>query len=215
MKILVACEMSGRVRDAFIAKGHDAISCDILPSERPGPHYQGNVMDIINDGWDLMVGHPPCTYMSYAGIRWFNVARYGDKALERLKLKNEAIEFFLKLWNAPINKICLENPRGFITKVIKPTQMINPYYFGDSFSKPTLLWLKNLPRLVHSKEDDLFYKKTYVDKGEFVERMQENGKVKKDAKWYYEASRLPPKERAILRSRTFPGIANAMADQWG
>ena len=209
MKILIACEFSGIVRDAFIAKGHDAWSCDLLPTERPGPHIQGDVLEILNDGWDMMIAHPPCTYLSYAGIRWWNDPGRCAKRLE-------ALEFFRVLWEAPIEKICLENPRGCTSPTIaKYTQEINPWYFGDSASKPTWLWLKNLSPLMHSKHNALFWDATHVDKGEFVSHVTKSGKIKKDAKWYYEAVSLPKEERQKLRSKTFQGIANAMAEQWG
>lgn len=206
MKVLVACEESGTVRDAFIKAGHQATSCDLQPSRTPGPHYQGDIFDILYDGWDMMIAHPPCTYLSYAGIGWFNIEKYGEKAILRHKLKDEAIEFFMKLWRAPIERICIENPRGFIMKELQYTQMIHPWQFGDSFSKPTLLWLKNLPKLVPTN---------IVDKGEFVTHVTKKGKVKRDAKWFYEAVSMPPAERARFRSKTFQGIADAMADQWG
>lgn len=215
MKILIACEFSGIVRDAFIAKGHEAISCDLLPSERPGPHIQGDVLKVLNDGWDMMIAHPPCTYLSYAGIRWFNIHRYGNKAIERFKKMAESMEFFYKFYNAPIDKICIENPRGFISTYLKPTQLINPYYFGDEATKPTYLWLKNLPNLIHIDKENLFGDTiTHVGQGEMIERVV-NGKKRKDSKWYYEAVSLQPNERAKIRSKTFQGIANAMVEQWG
>lgn len=215
MRVLVACEFSGIVRDAFITKGHDAVSCDFLPTEKSGPHIQGDVLQVLNDGWDLMIAHPPCTYLSYAGIRWFNIKTYGKKAIDRFKNMVEAIEFFYKLYSAPIDKICIENPRGFISTYLKPTQLINPYYFGDEATKPTYLWLKNLPQLIHIKEPTLFGDNiTHVNQGEMIERTV-NGKKRRDSKWYYEAVSLPPQERQKFRSKTFLGIAEAMAEQWG
>ena len=209
MKVLIACEFSGIVRDAFIAKGHDAISCDLLPTERPGPHIQGDVLDILDDGHDLMVAFPPCTYITYAGTRWWN-------DLGRCQLRLHALEFFRQLWEAPIDNICIENPRGCASPTIaKYSQLINPYYFGDEATKATCLWLKNLPLLYHAKDDTLFEEKTHTGKGEFVEHVTKSGKIKKDSKWYTEAWHLPPDERAKVRSRTFQGIADAMAEQWG
>ncbi|HEA68312.1 MAG TPA: hypothetical protein ENI07_16055 [Desulfobacterales bacterium] len=204
MKILIACEYSGIVRDAFIARGHDAMSCDLLPTESPGPHYQGDVFNIINDGWDMMIGFPPCTFITYAGTRhWDNPGR--------LENRLEALQFFAQLWLAPVDKICLENPRGCASPVIaKYSQLINPYYFGDSFSKPTCLWLKKLPLLQHSETDTLFEQRTHVDKGEFVEFVTNKGTIKKEAKWYRELG-----GNSHARSKTFPGIADAMAEQWG
>ena len=144
MKVLVACEFSGRVRDAFTALGHDAISCDLLPSETPGKHYQGNVLDIINEGFDLMIAHPPCTYLSVAGNA--HLKRPG-----RIEKRLEAYQFFLKLANAPIYRIAIENPVGYInTNYRKPDQIIHPYYFGEPFQKRSCLWLKNLPLLMYN-----------------------------------------------------------------
>jgi site-specific DNA-cytosine methylase len=210
MKVLVACEFSGIVREAFAKRGHDAWSCDLQDTEIPGNHYTGDVFDIINDGFDLMIAHPPCTYISYAGTRWWN-----DPG--RCKLRLEALDFFRRLWEAPIEKICIENPRGCASPTIaKYSQVINPYYFGDEASKPTWLWLKNLPPLIHSKQDTLFEKKTHVSKGEFIYHVvKSTGKIKGDAKWYTDALKLSPKDRANLRSKTFQGIADAMVDQWG
>ena len=142
MKVLVACEYSGVVRDAFIKQGHDAISCDLLPTEQPGPHYEGDVLDILNDGWDLMIAHPPCTYLCSSGLHW-------NKRIDgREQLTLEALEFVRTLLNAPINKIALENPVGRIGKAIRAAdQYINPYEYGHNASKKTGLWLKNLPLL--------------------------------------------------------------------
>jgi len=139
MKILIACEYSGIVRDAFLEKGHDAISCDILPTDSTGPHYQGNVMDIIDNGWDLMIAHPPCTHLAVSGARWFK-----DKQVEQI----EALNFVTILLGAPINKIALENPVSIISsKIRKPDQIIQPWMFGHGETKATCLWLKNLPLL--------------------------------------------------------------------
>ena len=139
MKVLVACEFSGTVREAFRSRGHDAWSCDLLSSEIPGKHYQGNVLEIIDEGWDLMIGHPPCRYISYAGTRHWH-------APGRIKKRLEALDFFRKLWESPIEKICLENPKSCASPVIaKYSQEIQPYFFGDSDIKTTWLWLKNFP----------------------------------------------------------------------
>lgn len=219
MKVLVACEESQAICIEFRRLGHEAYSNDIVDCSGGFPewHLKMDCFDAIKlTNWDLMIGNPPCTYLSYAGIGWFNIEKYGDKAIERYKQKDLAIEFFLRLWNADIPKICLENPRGFIAQVLKPSQLINPYYFGDEFSKPTYLWLKNLPLLYHNKEVNLFDQEvTHVGKGEFVEHMTKDGKLKRDSKWYYYAVRLPDEERRKLRSKTFHGIAKAMANQWG
>lgn len=141
MKVLVACEYSGKVRDAFIAAGHDATSCDLLPSDKPldGPHYEGDVFDIIDDGWDLMVAHPPCTHLAVSGARWFK-----DKQAEQA----EALDFVRRLMAAPIERIAIENPISIIsTKIRKPDQIIQPWQFGHGETKATCLWLKNLPLL--------------------------------------------------------------------
>jgi site-specific DNA-cytosine methylase len=181
VRVLVACEYSGRVRDAFIARGHDAISCDLLSTDAPGPHYQGDVRDIINDGFDLMISHPPCTHLAVSGARWFK---------EKVKEQQEALEFVQMLLDAPINRIALENPISIISsKIRKPNQIIQPWQFGHGETKATCLWLKNLPLL---QATDI------VDGRE--------ARVHK----------MPPSEdRWKLRSTTFHGIANAMAEQWG
>ena len=180
-RILVACEYSGTVRDAFIALGHEAVSCDLLPTDKPGPHYQGDVFDIINDGWDLMIAHPPCTHLAVSGARWFK-----DKQEEQ----KEAIDFFMKLINAPIPKIAVENPISIMsTKYRKPDQIIQPWQFGHGETKATCLWLKELPLL----------QPTNVVEGR--EQRIHN---------------LPPSaDRWKIRSTTFQGIADAMAQQWG
>lgn len=140
MKVLIACEYSGRVRDAFIKLGHKAISCDLLPTDSPGPHYQGNVLDVINDGWDLMIAHPPCTHLAVSGSRWFK---------NKIKEQADALDFVRILLNAPINKIALENPISVISsKIKKPNQIIQPWQFGHGETKATCLWLKNLPNLI-------------------------------------------------------------------
>jgi site-specific DNA-cytosine methylase len=181
MKVLVACEYSGRVRDAFLKKGHDAISCDLLPTDSPGPHLQCDVLTVINDGWDLMIAHPPCTHLAVSGARWFK-----DKQQEQ----QEAIQFFMALANAPIHKIAIENPVGIMTtQWRKADQYIQPWQFGHGETKKTGLWLKNLPLLVPTN---------------IV-----NGRDNK-------IHRMPPsKDRWKLRSLTYLGIAEAMAEQWG
>ena len=194
MKVLVACEYSGTVRDAFIAQGHDAISCDILPTDRPGPHYQGDVFDIIDESFDLMIAHPPCTHLAVSGAAWFKYKEQEQK---------EALEFVQRLLDAPIQKIALENPVSVIsTRIRKPNQIIQPWQFGEPFSKKTCLWLKNLEPLQPTK---------IVDKGEYT--TYASGRTMPT--WYADAWKLPPAERAKLRSKTFQGIADAMADQWG
>lgn len=208
MKILVACEFSGIVRDAFIAKGHDAWSCDLLPTEKEGPHIQGDVLEILDDDWDLMVAHPPCTYLSGAGNRWFNEERYGDKAKERKLKREDACHFVAYLADCPIPKIAIENPIGYLSSWWrKPDQIIHPYYFGEPHVKATCLWLENLPLLTYTPMDKpkplgVTYRKP--------SKYYEGGEEKKH---YF--TQLEKTRGGHERSRTFQGIADAMADQWG
>jgi len=204
MKVLVACEFSGRVRDAFRARGHNAISCDLLPTERPGPHIQGDVLKILDDGWDLMIAHPPCTYLSNAGIRWFNEERYGDKARERKRLRLEAFNFVIKLSNASISKVAVENPVGWLNSHWRrPEQIVQPYQYGDPESKRTCLWLRGLPLL---KPTNIVEPKVYA----YFKRGKKKGQP------IYGTPYLHLKEdRWKARSVTFQGIADAMAEQWG
>ena len=139
-RVLVACEYSGRVRDAFIANGCEAVSCDLLPTDQPGPHYQGDVFNIINDGWDVMVAHPPCTHLAVSGARWFH---------KKQREQEEALDFVRRLMAAPIEHIAIENPISVISsKIRKPDQIIQPWMFGHGETKATCLWLKNLPALL-------------------------------------------------------------------
>ena len=202
MKVLIACEYSGAVRDAFIKQGHDAMSCDLLPTDVPGPHYQGSVTDILNDGWDLMIAHPPCTYLAVSGNRWL-YNKDGSKNEERWANRREALDFVRLLMDAPIKRIAVENPVSVISSEIrKPDQIIQPWQFGDEAQKTTCLWLKNLPKLKPTK---------IVGKGEMVTYKSGNTMPK----WYADAFKLPKAERQKLRSKTFQGIADAMAEQWG
>ena len=198
-RILLACECSGRVRDSFLARGFDAMSCDIKPTEVPGPHYQGSVFDVLNNEWDMLIGHPPCTYLTYAGTRHWNKPG-------RDKLREDGLRFFLALYNAPIKHVAIENPVGYPNTVFrKPDQIIHPYYFGDSVQKRTCLWTRNLPRLK--------YEHTIVAKPEPMYICQ--GEKCKGKKIYWCEGIRGEGNRATARSRTFAGIANAMADQWG
>jgi len=196
MKVLVACEFSGTVRDAFIERGHDAISCDLEPSERTGPHYQGDVRDILySENWDLLIGHPPCTYLTTAANRFYNSPGRREK-------REDAIKFFTELINAPVPHIAIENPVGYINSIYRePDQIVQPYYFGHQVKKTTCLWLKNLPSLKPTNllEEPKDYK-TY-----------RNGK---NASWCERVSGTKA-QKAKIRSRTFQGLAEAMADQWG
>ena len=187
MKVLVACEYSGRVRDAFIAQGHDAVSCDLLPTDSPGPHYEGDVFDIINDSWDLMIAHPPCTYLSNSGVRWLH------KRPERWQQMKEGAEFFRALLDADIPRIAIENPimHKYAVEIIgrRQDQVIQPWQFGHGESKATCLWLKGLQEL---------------EPTEIVEGREQKMHL------------LPPsKNRWKIRSTTYEGIAKAMSEQWG
>ena len=181
MKILIACEFSGIVRDQFLRFGHDVMSCDMLPSERPGPHYHGDVRDILKNGWDLMIAHPPCTHLAVSGARWFKTKQ---------KEQAEALLFVQDLMAAPIQKIAIENPVSIISsRIRKPDQIIQPWMFGHGETKKTCLWLKNLPKLVPTNIVD--------------------GRA-------HNIHNMPPSPcRWKNRSRTYDGIASAMATQWG
>lgn len=180
MKVAILCEFSGIVRDAFIKKGHDAVSCDLLDTESPGPHIKGDLMNYDWSGYDLIIAHPPCTHLAVSGARWFK---------DKQKEQKEAIDFFMWIAGQPVDKICIENPICIMsTKWRKPDQIIQPWQFGHGETKATCLWLKNLPKL----------KPTNIVEG------------REQRIW-----KLPPsKDRAKLRSKTFQGIADAMANQW-
>lgn len=194
MKVLIACEFSGIVREAFRKRGHDAWSCDLLPSEIDGPHIQDDVLRHL-DGWDLMIAHPPCTYLAVSGAAHFNKPG-------RRELQAKAVQFVLDLAAAPISKIAIENPVGVLSTCWrKPDQYIQPYEFGHEAMKKTGLWLKGLPLLQPTK---------VVGKGEIW--VQKSGK-RRGGRWLMA---LPPSpDRWKIRSRTFQGIADAMAEQWG
>jgi hypothetical protein len=186
MKVLVACEFSGIVRDAFTRKGHDAWSCDLLPTEKPGNHIQDDVLNHLNDGWDLMIAHPPCTYLAVSGARWFK-ERQADQRI--------AIDFFMKLVNAEIPQIAVENPVSIMSTFYRmPDQIIQPWMFGHEETKATCLWLKNLPKLMPTMG---FFDRRFV-KGRSQRVFKEP----------------PGPDRWKNRSRTYQGIATAMADQW-
>jgi hypothetical protein len=192
LKVLIACEYSGRVRDAFAKLGHDAWSCDILPTETKGNHYEGSVLDILDNGWDLMIAHPPCTYLSNAGARFLYPK--GILNQERLAKGLEAKEFFMALYNADIPKIAIENPiPSTVYGLPQYSQTIQPYEYGHPLQKRTCLWLKGLPKLVPTN---------------IVEERQS---TKVAGNWFNKGGKDRQKERA----RTFEGIATAMAEQWG
>lgn len=230
MKVLVACEESQAVCKAFRELGHEAYSCDIQECSGGHPewHIQGDVLQFLNpirltvaneygilfatcDGkhhliknkWDLIIAHPPCTYLTVTGNRWFNVERYGEKAIQRKKDREKAVNFFMEFVNADCNKIAVENPIGYMSTAFrKPDQIIHPYMFGDNARKATCLWLKGLVPL----------RPTNTVEPEIIK--YKNGKGT-DNPWHMDTMKLPPAERSKARSKTFPGIAKAMAEQWG
>jgi len=202
MKILIACEYSGVVRESFRMKGHDVWSCDVKDSIIPGNHFKCDVLNVLDLSWDMMIAFPPCTYLSFAGNSFWN-----DK--NRYENRTEAMSFFLSLYFANIPKICIENPVGYPNQYFrKPDQIVHPYYFGESFMKRTCLWLKNLPPLVHSDVNSLFYKKTHVAKPQPISIDRTGRKTKRN--WCDSQSFKSGK-----RNITFKSIAMAMADQWG
>lgn len=221
MNVLVACEESQRVCIAFREKGHNAFSCDIIDCSGGHPewHIKQDVLPILNgkcsyitcdgkehyidDKWDLIIAHPPCTYLTVTGNRWFNVDKYGEKAKQRYTEREKSISFFMMFVNADCDKIAIENPIGVMSTVYKkPDQIIHPYMFGDPERKSTCLWMKGLGTL----------KPTNVVEPKIIK--YKNGKGS-DSQWHMDTLKLPREERAKARSKTFPGIAKAMSDQWG
>lgn len=194
MKVLVGCEYSGTVRDAFIALGHDAMSCDLLPTESPGPHYQGDVFDAIAmGGWDLAIFHPPCTYLSSSGLHW------NKRRPERQALTDAAVEFVVALWHCGIPRVCIENPIGCLsTKFMKPSQIIQPWQFGNPESKATCLWIRGMDNLVPTNILPL------PESGRW-ENQTASGQNKLG----------PSPDRWKIRSTTYKGVASAMASQFG
>jgi site-specific DNA-cytosine methylase len=195
MQVLVACESSGVVRDAFIRAGHFAMSCDLLSAERPGPHHQGDVRELLDQEWDLLIAHPPCTYLSVSGMHWTT------RGLRDPKLTEDALDLVRLFMDAPIERIAIENPVSVISsRIRKPDQIIQPHQFGHDASKKTCLWLKNLPLLKPTQ---------------MVEPRIVNGKQRWANQTDSGQNKLPPsKDRWKLRSKTYEGIANAMAAQW-
>ena len=209
-KILVACEESQAITKAFRKLGFEAYSCDLLPCSGGNPewHIQGDAIEQAYSGkYDMMVAHPPCTYLAVSGARWL-YNKDGTKNEERYKNQAEALDFVQQLMDAPIEHIAIENPISVISSHIrKPDQIVHPYMFGDKASKSTCLWLKNLPKLEPTN---------IVEKGEFIEFTSKKGVKKRQPRWYYEALRnaKTPEERRTLRSKTFQGMADAIAEQW-
>jgi hypothetical protein len=218
VKVLVACEYSGRVRDAFIRGGHEAMSCDLLPTDVPGPHYQGDVRDLLGEGWDLMVAHPPCTYLSVSGMHWT------ARGLRDPKLTEEALDFVRLLMGVPIGRIAIENPISVIaSRIRKADQIIQPYQFGHDASKATCLWLKNLPPLVAT---EMIQPRLVCCGSELPEGVGKygcpncNGEKAARPRWGNQTDSgqnklAPSADRWKKRSETFSGIADAMAAQWG
>jgi len=197
MKVLVACEFSGAVRDAFLALGHDAVSCDLLPTEGAGPHYQGDVRDIIGDGWGLMIAHPPCTYLTNSGVRWlYDHARFPNRWQDMV----DGAVFFRELLEAPIPHVAVENPimHNWAARIVgsKPTQVVQPWMFGHEESKGTGLWLRGLPPLVATED------------------VRASMLTKPKREWARIHHVSAKKDRWRERSVTYPGIARAMAEQW-
>lgn len=208
MRVLVACEFSGTVRDAFIRRGHNAMSCDLLPTERDGWHHQGDVLEVLGWGWDLMIAHPPCTYLTCAAEWAYGPGPYHQKVrpgtlvgAERAAAREEAVSFVMALWSAPIPRVCIENPVGVLSRALGRAPTIQPYEFGDDASKATCLWRRGLPPLQTTQR---------------VDPRMVNGKPRWSNQTDSGQNRLSPgPDRWKERSRTFPGIASAMADQWG
>ena len=202
MKVLIACEESQAACKEFRALGHEAYSCDIQECSGGHPewHLQVDVLELLKMKWDLIIAHPPCTYLTVTGNRWFDEETYGQKAIKRKQMREEAAEFFMAFANADCQRIAIENPVGYMgTRYRKCDQTIQPYQFGDAFEKLTCLWLKGLPHLVPTN----------------IVQPPERQKIKGGKsmpEWY---SNAPKSDRAKIRSKTFPGIARAMAEQWG
>lgn len=209
-EILIACEESQAITKAFRKLGYNAYSCDLLPCSGGHPewHIQGDAVEEAYSGkYDMMIAHPPCTYLAVSGARWL-YNKDGSRNEERYENQAEALDFVQQLMNAPIEHIAIENPISVISSHIrKPDQIVHPYMFGDKASKSTCLWLKNIPKLIPTD---------IVEKGEFVEWIGKNGKKKRQAKWYLDAlaKAKTPEERRTLRSKTFQGMADAIASQW-
>jgi hypothetical protein len=210
MRVLIACEESQAVTKHFRMLGHEAYSCDILPCSGGHPewHYQQDIFEVIDQEWDLMIAHPPCTYLAVSGAGWM-YNKDGTRNEERYKNQMDGLEFVHRLMDADIPRIAIENPISVISSYIRqPDQIIHPWQFGDEAEKSTCLWLKNLPMLNPTK---------IVGKGEMYEWTDsKTGKKKRQPLWYYQAlsKAKTPQERRTLRSKTFDGIARAMAEQW-
>jgi len=212
MKILIACEESQAGTIEFRKLGFEAYSCDIQDQSGGYPewHIKGDVLEVIKQKWDVMIGFPPCTHLAVSGAAWFEQKRKDGR-------QQEGIEFFMKMVNANVKHISIENPVGIMSSLYrKPDQVIQPYYFGDEAQKTTCLWLKNLPPLYHNDKPNLFDSEiTHSGKGGVRKFLKSDGKIATFSAWEYECAKSDIKIRAKLRSKTFPGIAKAMATQWG
>jgi hypothetical protein len=207
MRILLACEESQICCSHFRLLGHEAYSCDMMPTsgDHPEWHLQQDVIPLLKEDWDMIIAFPPCTFLTTTANRYYNIERYGQKAIQRYADRKLAIDFFMEFANCKCPKVAIENPVGVISSSWrKPDQIIHPWMFGDPFQKRTCLWLKGLPKLVPTD---------IVSKGEFIEWVNSDGKKKRMPKWISDAS--SSSQRSIIRSKTFPGIAKAMANQWG
>lgn len=203
MRVLVACEESQEVCKAFRALGHEAYSCDIEPCSGGHPewHLQCDALEIIKMRWDLIIAHPPCTYLTNAGNKWFKL-EYQERFPDRKQKREDAVSFFMAFWNADCPRVAIENPQGIMSsRFRKPDQYIEPYMFGDSEKKKTGLWLRGLPALAPTNVVEPI--------------IIECASGAREPRWHMETMHLPPKERSKARSKTFPGIARAMAEQWG
>lgn len=204
LRVLVACEESQTVTKEFRRLGHEAWSCDLMPCSGGHPewHIRDDVRNVLYDKWDIILAFPPCTYLTVAGNAYFNEKKYGEKAVFRKKLRQEAIDFFMAFVKAPCAHIAIENPVGIMSTVWrKPDQIIQPYQFGDPYEKRTCLWLIGLPPLLPVEIVSVPPRRVF-----------KSGKTM--ASWYADAWNLSPQERFIFRSKTFPGVAKAMAEQW-
>ncbi len=208
MKWLIGCEESQAVTVALRERGHEAYSCDILPCSGGHPewHYQADIFEVLHGGgFGVLIAFPPCTHLAVSGAAWFEQKRKDGR-------QQEGVDFFMRIANYPIQYKAIENPMGIMSKLYrKPDQIIQPYYFGDEFQKTTCLWLTGLKKLQHFSKSDMFAEKTHVSRGNMIEYAS----GKRMPEWYANAYKLTPKERSNMRSKTFPGIANAMAEQWG
>lgn len=212
-RILIACEESQTITKAFREAGHECYSCDLKPAKiNPDWHFQGDIFELIEREreFELLIAHPPCTYLTVTRNKWFK-PEFDSRFPTQHKDREDAVEFFMKLANLPINRIAIENPIGIMSTRWRPAdQVIHPWHFGDPERKATCLWLKNLPKLVWTKQDNLFETKTAVEPD--IVHLKNGGTM---SRYHYDSVRLSAYERSEVRSKTFPGIASAIVSQWG